>query len=80
MLLTASQDKATLEVRDSGYGIQKEDLERIFERYKRFNDDKGGFGIGLSLVSEIARKYDIDLNVQSEVGKGSAFVLVFKAL
>lgn len=80
LLLTASQDKTTLEVRDSGYGIQKEDLERIFERYKRFNDDKGGFGIGLSLVSEIASKYDIDLQVQSEVGKGSAFVLVFKAL
>lgn len=78
LLLTISQDKATLEIRDSGYGIQKEDLERIFERYKRFNDDKGGFGIGLSLVSEIANKYDIDLNVQSEVGKGSAFVLVFK--
>lgn len=78
LLLTASQDKATLEIRDSGYGIQKEDLERIFERYKRFNDDKGGFGIGLSLVSEIASKYDIDLNVQSEVGKGSVFVLVFK--
>lgn len=80
LLLTASQDKATLEVRDSGYGIQKEDLERIFERYKRFNDDKGGFGIGLSLVSEIASKYDIDLQVQSEVGKGSAFVLVFRTL
>lgn len=80
LLLTAIQDKATLEIRDSGYGIQKEDLERIFERYKRFNDDKGGFGIGLSLVSEIASKYDIDLNVQSEVGKGSAFVLVFRTL
>ena len=80
LLLTASQDKATLEVRDSGYGIQKEDLERIFERYKRFNDDKGGFGIGLSLVSEIASKYDIDLKVQSEVGKGSTFVLVFRTL
>ncbi|ETD22442.1 sensor histidine kinase [Helicobacter macacae] len=80
LLLTASQDKATLEIRDSGYGIQKEDLERIFERYKRFNDDKGGFGIGLSLVSEIASKYDIDLKVQSEVGKGSAFVLVFRTL
>lgn len=80
LLLTASQDKATLEIRDSGYGIQKEDLERIFERYKRFNDDKGGFGIGLSLVSEIASKYDIDLNVQSEVGKGSVFVLVFRTL
>lgn len=80
LLLTASQDKATLEIRDSGYGIQKEDLERIFERYKRFNDDKGGFGIGLSLVSEIASKYDICLKVQSEVGKGSTFVLVFKVL
>ena len=80
LLLTAIQDKATLEIRDSGYGIQKEDLERIFERYKRFNDDKGGFGIGLSLVSEIASKYDIDLNVQSEVGKGSVFVLVFRTL
>lgn len=80
LLLTASQDKATLEIRDSGYGIQKEDLERIFERYKRFNEDKGGFGIGLSLVSEIASKYDIDLKVQSEVGKGSAFVLVFRTL
>ncbi|MGX3043637.1 sensor histidine kinase [Helicobacter sp. T3_23-1056] len=77
---TAQNDApyATLEITDSGYGIESKDLDVIFQRYKRFNDDKGGFGIGLSLVGEIAKKYDIDIEVQSEVGRGSTFTLSWK--
>ena len=70
---------ATLEITDSGYGIESKDLNVIFQRYKRFNDDKGGFGIGLSLVGEIAKKYGIDIEVKSEVGKGSTFALSWKS-
>lgn len=71
-------EHSTLEISDSGYGIEKKDLDSIFERYKRFNDDKGGFGIGLSLVSEIASKYGIAIKAQSELGKGSTFRLSWR--
>lgn len=62
-------------IKDSGYGIDSAIIERIFERYTRFNEDQGGFGIGLNLVREIAKRYDIQIRVQSEKNKGSEFVL-----
>ncbi|OBV28903.1 hypothetical protein BKN38_09050 [Helicobacter sp. CLO-3] len=62
-------------IKDSGYGIDSAIIERIFERYTRFNEDQGGFGIGLNLVREIAKRYDIQIRVQSEKNKGSEFIL-----
>lgn len=70
--------KGFLEVRDNGYGISKQNLESIFTRYSRFNNNQGGFGIGLSLVREICERYDIDITCQSEEGHGSCFVLKWK--
>jgi len=56
---------------DTGIGIKKEHLNEICNRYVRFNDSEGGFGIGLSIVYAITREYNIDIKFDSKVGKGT---------
>ncbi|WP_291951857.1 HAMP domain-containing sensor histidine kinase [Campylobacter sp.] len=70
--------KERLLIEDSGCGISKENLNNIFDRYARFNEDQGGFGIGLWLIKKICDEYHINIEVKSEVGKGSCFILTWK--
>ncbi len=65
------------EVEDEGVGIDKEAQKNIFKRYYRADTDRGGFGVGLSIVAEICKRYDCRLEVQSEKGKGSLFIIRF---
>lgn len=76
--ITIKLESTQLSISDSGYGIDKNQMAHIFERYVRCNDDQGGFGIGLALVREIATRYGMQVSVQSEVGKGSVFIVAFK--
>ena len=62
-------------VKDYGVGI--ENLERIFSRYYRENQTKGGFGIGLNIVKDIIDEEGIDLKVESKVGVGTIFIYIF---
>ncbi|TEY02438.1 HAMP domain-containing sensor histidine kinase [Campylobacter sp. US33a] len=64
-----------LEIKDTGCGIDKQNLKNIFERYARFNQDQGGFGIGLALVKNIAKEYEISVECQSVPNEGSSFIL-----
>ncbi|WP_419770864.1 MAG: sensor histidine kinase [Candidatus Marinarcus sp.] len=64
-------------IKDTGCGINKEDLKKIFTRFYRATEITGGFGIGLNIVSSICKEYDIQLDVQSELGQGSTFTLYF---
>ncbi len=66
-----------LEVADTGIGIVPDVLPDIFERYTRFNESEGGFGIGLSIVKRIVDHYGIEIEVISREGKGTVFVLSF---
>ncbi|EAJ6191884.1 HAMP domain-containing histidine kinase, partial [Campylobacter lari] len=65
-------------IEDSGCGIAKENLTNIFERYSRFNENQGGFGIGLSLVDKICKDHNINTKVESELNKGTKFILTWK--
>ncbi len=65
----------SLKVSDTGIGIPKEKLSRIFERYQRANDTVGGFGIGLHIVAMIAHEYGIEITVDSKVDKGTQIEL-----
>ncbi|MCV3383685.1 HAMP domain-containing histidine kinase [Campylobacter sp. IFREMER_LSEM_CL292] len=65
-------------IADSGCGIAKENLANIFERYSRFNENQGGFGIGLSLVDKICKEHNIKIKVESELKKGTKFILIWK--
>jgi two-component system OmpR family sensor kinase len=66
-----------LYVKDTGIGIDEKVQEDIFKRYNRANDERGGFGIGLSIVLSICKKYKIKLGLKSKKGEGSTFILTF---
>jgi two-component system OmpR family sensor kinase len=65
-------------VADTGAGIPVEDHERIFERFGKGRNAAGteGSGLGLSIVKAIAEAHSGTVRLESEVGKGSRFVLV----
>ncbi len=66
-----------LRVKDTGIGIDEEMQEDIFKRYHRANEERGGFGIGLNIVLSICKEYKIKLDLDSQRGKGSTFILTF---
>jgi two-component system OmpR family sensor kinase len=67
-----------LEITDTGVGMSPEEIEEIFERYHRFNDVEGGFGLGLDIVRRIADRYGIRIEVASEKGVGTRIRLVWE--
>ena len=71
----------TVRIADTGKGIQKEEQEKIFQRFHRTRDGseqaQQGTGIGLALVKEIMEQHGGQVEVNSEPGKGSVFTLVF---
>ncbi len=64
-------DENILSIEDSGKGIAKENLETLFERYSRFDKSVGGFGIGLNIVSLIAKEYNLKIDVKSQINEGT---------
>ncbi len=69
-------DAIRLWVRDTGIGIDPEDREHIFERFYRGRTARGeGSGLGLAIVQSVAQAHGGRAWVESEVGKGSSFVI-----
>jgi len=66
------------EVVDNGVGIAN--VDKIFSRYYRENEAKGGFGIGLNIVKDIIDEEKIVLKVHSKVGEGTTFKYTFPSL
>lgn len=74
---TESGDEVTVEVEDTGIGISEEHLDRLFDRFYRTDKarsrDKGGTGLGLAVAQSILGAHGTEINVESEVDKGSRF-------
>jgi PAS domain S-box-containing protein len=64
-------------VRDSGSGIAKEDLQRVFEPFFSTKPKDKGTGLGLSTVYTVVNRAGGQVDVESEVGKGSRFFIYF---
>ncbi|MBB6478787.1 sensor histidine kinase [Spirochaeta isovalerica] len=72
-----NNNSVIIEVTDNGVGMEKEQLERIFERFYRINrqqsKNKGGTGLGLSIVKHIALAHKGNVTVETEPGRGTTF-------
>ncbi|MBE6678947.1 MAG: cell wall metabolism sensor histidine kinase WalK [Ruminococcaceae bacterium] len=79
--LAEAGDNIEISVRDNGVGIPKEDLPRLFERFYRVekarNSAAGGTGLGLAIAKEFALAHGGDITVESEVGVGTTFKIIF---
>ncbi|GAA4358920.1 hypothetical protein GCM10023185_25020 [Hymenobacter saemangeumensis] len=74
----ASRAGYVLEIRDTGIGISKEQLPRLFHRFdKGSSTDPDSYGLGLSIVRTIADLHGIVLEVNSIEGLGTSFLLTF---
>ena len=73
-------NRLQLVVRDNGYGMKKEDIPRIFDRFYRADaartrNDSDGYGLGLSIAKNIAEAHGGTIKVDSELGKGATFTV-----
>lgn len=80
--LTKANQACVLEIRDSGPGIPAEDLPHIFERFYRAEKSRSrmkpsGFGLGLSIVYWIVTNHAGTIEVDSQVGSGTTFTIMF---
>ena len=66
----------TIEIADEGYGIEKKNLKRVFDRFYRTEKARAhskGTGLGLSLVKQLSNRLDGNVSVESKINKGSKF-------
>jgi signal transduction histidine kinase len=74
--LTADGEAAQVEIIDTGRGIPPKDLERVFEKFERAGtEDQEGSGLGLSIAKAIVDLHHGRIWVESQLGKGSRFVV-----
>lgn len=79
ILLTEKDNEITVTVRDTGIGISKKELVRIFDRFYRADDSRtqgtGGTGLGLSIVQQVVKLHGGSIDVVSQIGEGTTFTV-----
>ena len=82
--LFARENRATLEIADSGIGIPEDALPHLFEEFYRAPNAKTqvkeGTGLGLAITKDLIVRYGGHISVQSRVGQGTTFTITFPIL
>ncbi len=77
--LSERDNMVIFEIKDSGYGISEEDCVHIFDKFYRSSNaqiaEQQGTGLGLAITSEIIGLHSGEIEVQSELGKGTCFTV-----
>lgn len=78
----SDKDKVMIKIADQGYGIEKEDIIHIFDRFYRASQSRSkgnvtGYGLGLSIAKKIVDTHHGSINVLSTPGKGTIFDIEF---
>lgn len=81
MIVSYEKGRATLTVKDTGIGIQKEYQSRVFERFfrvdKSHSKQSGGTGLGLSIVKHAVQYHHAQIELQSTPGEGTTITVMF---
>lgn len=86
VLITSSNTNGiiTYTVEDTGIGIPKKDVARVFERFYRVDKArsraKGGTGLGLAIVKHIVKTFNGNIDVESQLGVGTKFIIKIKGV
>lgn len=72
-----NDDSIMITIEDNGAGIALKNQERAFKLFQRFNDSKEGSGIGLATCKKIIELHNGSIKLESEIDKGSKFILIF---
>ena len=81
-----NKEKVIVRIIDNGEGIEEEHIPRLFERFYRVeksrSKERGGSGLGLSIVQKVLEAHNSKINVTSKLGKGTtfAFKLIIKQI
>ena len=79
-LVEVNLNNNILSVKDFGIVISLEEQKEIFKRYKRGNNNEGGFGIGLDIVKGICEEYNLVLTLESQMNKETIFSIDFSSI
>jgi signal transduction histidine kinase len=79
---TETHDTVAFKVSDTGIGIERENLEKVFESFSQLKSGitrkKDGAGLGLSITKRLIELHDSKIEIQSIIGKGSVFTFELK--